>query len=139
VIVREAAPEDAEQLVDLIAQLDHRVTAAGIRQRIHELGSQDLRQLVAVDGEALVGLCGLHRMTAIHRERPVGRITILVVAHKARGSGIGRLLMNAAEQRLRAAGCGLVEVTSNDRLAAAHEFYEHLGYQRTSKRFAKEV
>jgi len=139
VIVREAAPEDTEQLVDLIAQLDHQVTAAGIRQRIQELGSQDLPQLVAVDGETLVGLCGLHRMTTIHRDRPVGRITILVVAQKSRGSGIGRLLMDAAEQWLRAAGCGLIEVTSNDRLAAAHEFYEHLGYQRTSKRFAKEL
>jgi GNAT superfamily N-acetyltransferase len=47
------------------------------------------------------------------------------------------MLVEAAEQALKKAGCQIVEVTSNDRRSAAHAFYRHLGYERTSMRFMK--
>ncbi|WP_294120012.1 GNAT family N-acetyltransferase [Sphingomonas sp.] len=135
--IREATPEDAEALIPLIELLRHKVTAEGVRQRIEQIASHDCPQLVADDNGTVVGLCGLHVMTALHREKPVGRITILVVAEHLRGRGIGEKLVAAAEQRLRAAGCGMIELTSNDWLVEAHQFYAKLGYQQTSKRFAK--
>jgi GNAT superfamily N-acetyltransferase len=125
-------------LIALIELLPHRVTAAGVRERIERISVDDFPQLVAVDDGAIVGLCGLHRMTAIHREQPVGRITILVVAEAARGKGVGRQLVDAAEEMLRAAGCGMIELTSNDWLVEAHQFYRKIGYEQTSKRFAKQ-
>ena len=137
--IREALPDDAEQLIALIELLPHRVTAAGVRERIERISVDDFPQLVAVDDGAIVGLCGLHRMTAIHREQPVGRITILVVAEAARGKGVGRQLVDAAEEMLRAAGCGMIELTSNDWLVEAHQFYRKIGYEKTSKRFAKKL
>jgi N-acetylglutamate synthase-like GNAT family acetyltransferase len=136
IIIRPAISSDAEQLADLIALLGHQITTAGVRQRIVSLKSP---QLVAAEGDRVVGLCGLHQMTAIHRERPVGRITILVVAEDAREKGIGRTLVHAAEEQTRASGCALLEVTSNERLTDAHSFYLHMGFKRTSKRFAKRL
>ena len=137
--IREAKPGDATDLVELMKLLDHDVDAKGVRKRIAALGKQELPQIVAILNKKLVGLAGLHAMTAIHRDKPVGRITILVVAESARGRGIGRMLIDAAEKLLKKYGCGMVEVTSNDRLAKAHAFYRHMGYERTSIRFMKKL
>ncbi|HSM36512.1 MAG TPA: GNAT family N-acetyltransferase, partial [Longimicrobiales bacterium] len=88
---------------------------------------------------ALVGAITLHSMRVLHRPKPVGRITSLIVDERARGSGLGRALMDAAERALSERGCGLVEVTSHVRRTEAHTFYRHLGYERTSHRFARDV
>lgn len=137
--IREARPDDADQLVGLMGLLAHQVTPAGVRDRLEQLASDGIPQLVAVEDGKVIGLCGLHRMTAIHRNQPVGRITILAVAEETRGRGVGQQLVDVAEQRLKAAGCGLIELTSNDRLVDAHRFYDKIGYEQTSKRFAKEL
>ena len=137
--VRAAKPGDAAAIVRLVSLLEHDVDSKGVRKRIAALIAQKLAPLVAVLDKQVVGLCGISRMIAVHRPQPVGRINILVVAEEARGQGIGRLLVGAAEARLREEGCGMVEVTSNDRLAEAHAFYRHMGYERTSIRFAKKL
>jgi GNAT superfamily N-acetyltransferase len=137
--IRDAKPRDAEALVALIKLLDHDVEAKGVRKRIEGLARQKLAPLVATLDKEVVGLVGIHRMVTIHRDQPVGRITILAVAEAARGQDIGRMLTHAAEGHLKELGCGMIEVTSHDRLAKAHAFYRHMGYERSSIRFFKKL
>lgn len=61
----------------------------------------------------------------------------ITVVDAFRRLGVGRALVETAEIDLADRNCGLIEVTSNDRLIAAHSFYEHLGYVRTSVRLFK--
>ena len=137
--VRDARPSDAPLLVELIGLLGHEIDEKSVRKNLSALKKERQMPLVAVAGKEVIGLCGVSARVMIHREVPLGRITILVVAKEARDRGIGRMLLDAAEEWMRKRGCKLVEVTSNDRLTEAHAFYRHMGFERTSIRFAKKL
>lgn len=137
--IREAKPSDAARLTELIGTLEHDIDEKTVGKNLARLKKAGELPLVATLDKQVVGLCGVHKMVAIHRPTPVGRIQILVVAAKAQRGGIGRMLVEAAEKWCRDAGCELVEVTSNDRLTAAHAFYRHMGYERSSIRFFKKL
>jgi ribosomal protein S18 acetylase RimI-like enzyme len=137
-VIRDARPKDVETLVTLIGTLGYEVTAPELRKRSALLKKAGHHILVA-DQSGVIGLLTTSVTQVIHRPRPVGRISMMVVAEAARGHGVGAALVAEAEARLAAAGCGLVEVTSNTKRLRAHAFYERLGYERTSYRFAKQV
>ena len=92
-----------------------------------------------MDDGTLLGVITLCKTVVMHRPAPVGRITCLVIDAPARGKGLGRTLVAAAEGLLAQAGCGLLEITSNLRRLDAHAFYESLGYERTSVRVIKDL
>src|SRR5206468_8032565 len=133
--IREAKPSDAPRLVELIRFLGHEITEKQVRKNLAALKKTGETPLVATLDKKIVGLCGVGRRVVIHRPAPLGRITALVVAEEAQGECIGRMLVEEVERLLRKAGCQMLEVTSNDRRTAAHAFYRHLGYERTSIRF----
>ena len=137
--IREAKPGDAKALVKLIEYLGHPIDEKAVRKNLAKLAKAGETPLVATLDKRIVGLVGVHKTVTVHRPAPVGRLTILVVAENAQDKGLGRILVEAAEQWCRKAGCQIVEVTSNDRRAAAHAFYRHLGYERTSMRFMKKL
>jgi GNAT superfamily N-acetyltransferase len=137
--VRDAKPADAKRLMELIHELGHEIDEKQVRKNLTTLGKSDEIPLVATLDKKIVGLCGVGRRVVIHRPAPLGRITALVVAKEAQDEGIGRMLVEAAEDWMRKRGCKLVEVTSNDRRTAAHAFYRHMGYERSSIRFFKKL
>lgn len=134
--VREARPKDAGAIAALIASLGYEAGAADIRKRLAALRKRGEAALVIERG-AILGVLTTSTMITLHRPLPVGRISMMVVAEGERGQGLGALLVAAAEELLKARGCGLIEVTSNRKRLRAHAFYEKLGYERTSFRFAK--
>lgn len=50
------------------------------------------------------------------------------VAADRRGGGVGRAMMTDAEARARAAGCGLLQLTTDASRGGARRFYDALGY-----------
>lgn len=75
--------------------------------------------LVAIEGEQLVGTCRVVRDGA---RAKFGR---LVVTRDARGSGIGRALLDEAERRARADGARRMVLTAQ---ISAMGLYERAGY-----------
>jgi len=138
--IRNATLRDAAEIARLLTQLGHPTTPADVEERWPEWEEQGNSALVVGDEESpLLGLCQLHQTVVLHRPRPVGRITALVVEESRRGTGIGRALVEAAETRMSSSGCGLMEITSNVRRVDAHAFYESLGYEMSSVRLVKNL
>jgi ribosomal protein S18 acetylase RimI-like enzyme len=139
-LIRDARPDDAPALAALLAELGYPAPAAVIAGRLDAmLGAGEAVLVATRDGEPPLGLLTVHVTPVLHRPTPVGRLTALIVSERARGQGVGRALVRAAERVLAAQGCALVEVTSNRRRTDAHAFYERLGYEVTSLRFGKSV
>lgn len=137
--IRSAATTDASELARLISPQGFDLTTSGLLA-VWEAWAAEGNFALVIEGEdCLLGAITLHRMVVLHRPKPVGRVTALAVDSAVQGQGFGRALVEAAEEELARAGCGLIEVTSHARRASAHGFYDHLGYERTGYRFAKAV
>jgi GNAT superfamily N-acetyltransferase len=138
--IRDAELTDVPEIARLLVQLGHPTEPASIVAKWEQWRATGDGALVAATAKGvLLGSVTMHTTIVLHRPKPIGRITALVVDERARGLGIGRALVAEAERRLALAGCGLIEVTSNLRRTDAHAFYEHLGYDRTSYRFFKSL
>jgi ribosomal protein S18 acetylase RimI-like enzyme len=142
VFVREARVDDASEIVRLLGQLGHAQPPGDDRARLASYLEQGQHVLVAErtpqePASSLLGTVTLHITPVLHRAGPIGRLSAMVVDEPARGKGVGRALVAAAEEFLFARGCALIEVTSNRKRTDAHAFYERLGYTVTSLRFAK--
>ncbi|HET6349427.1 MAG TPA: GNAT family N-acetyltransferase, partial [Candidatus Krumholzibacteria bacterium] len=139
-VIRFATPQDAPELSRLLTSLGHPTTVGEIGARWDAWQAEGNSALVAVrpDG-TLSGAATLHRTWVLHRPRPLGRVTSLIVDEPDRGRGVGRALLAEAERLFTEAGCGLLEITSNVARQDAHAFYLHLGYQQTSARFMKKL
>ncbi len=128
---------DLPALPPLLAQLGYPAAAEDLPGRIARIRSGGGGIVVAREDGAVLGVLTLAFLPLLHHERPLARISALVVAEAARGRGIGRRLVAEAERLARARGCDRIEVTSAGHRAAAHAFYAALGYTDKPKRFIK--
>jgi GNAT superfamily N-acetyltransferase len=60
-----------------------------------------------------------------------GQIEGVRIAASERGAGTGRAMLLWAVEECRKRGCGLVQLTSDNRRTDAHAFYAALGFQAT--------
>jgi GNAT superfamily N-acetyltransferase len=125
---------DAPQVAELLTELGYPTSATEAAERLARRADSIL---VADDGTRLLGLLAIWSQLPIARAKPVARITAMVVRSETRGQGVGKRLMEHAVKWARDAGCEGIELTSGLRTEReqAHEFYESLGFQKTSYRF----
>ncbi len=137
--IRRAVVGDLGAIVALLAE--DKVGGHGdtvttpLSPRYHEAFAAISRQdhneiLVAVEGDRVVGCYQLMILPGLTRGGITrAQVEMVLVAHDRRGGGIGTVMMNDAIARARAAGCGVVQLTSNRRRVDAHRFYQRLGFE----------
>ena len=127
--IRMAVPEDVAPLARLINAAfvveqpfieGERIDPAGVREYM-----QKGKFLVAGDAAGLAGCVYVE----LRGER--GYLGLLGVAPARQGTGLGRKLMDAAENYFRAAGCLAIDLRIISPRTPLTAFYEHMGYSQT--------
>ncbi len=141
IVVRPATAGDAERVAPLSTQLGYPASETEMERRIRRT-QQDRDQALFVaeaDGVVAGWIQVFVRVLLMHdSEAEVGG---LVIEDNCRRRGIGRLLMQKAEQWAHEKGCKTVYLRTNVIRKEAHVFYEKLGYKvvKTQTAFRKIV
>ena len=135
---RQATPADLPALLQLLVD-DAVAQARGshaaeitpeVRQAFDEIERDPSNELWL--GEREGDIVAMLQLTLIPGLSRGGMKRALVEAVRVRadlrGQRVGEALMRHVEQRARAAGCGLMQLTTDKQRLAAHRFYERLGY-----------
>jgi ribosomal protein S18 acetylase RimI-like enzyme len=140
--VRQMRAEDTSSVAALTTQLGYPATEDAIRRRYDLIKDRwDARLLVAHHaGNVIVGWVHVQATYLLECDARA-EIWGLVVAEKARGSGVGRRLVEAAEEWALMRGLDVIVLRSNLVRTEAQGFYEHLGYAvtKTQNAFKKNL
>ena len=140
VTVRDATSSDAPALAPLLGELGYPVDDAALAPRLERLLARDDQKIVIAEGEGRVlGMLALHVFPVLAYDRDLAMIMALVITEPARGLGVGRALIDRAEAVGKSLGASRLMVTTHNRRADAHAFYERLGFEFTGRRYVREI
>jgi GNAT superfamily N-acetyltransferase len=138
--IREARLGDASALAVLMCQLGYETQRTEMETRLKSiLCNPAYRTFVAIMDGDVCGMIGTLTYTSYEHNEPSGRILAMVTLEAARRRGIGRALMEAAEENFAKKGIGRVALDTQLAREDAHKFYESLGYERNGWRFVKQL
>lgn len=130
--VRLSCPSDYGRIAELAGQLGYESSEQETRLRLGEM--QDSRQygvyIAELPGGRVAGWIGVYVFRAVEMDK-FAEISGLVVDQQVRSRGIGKLLLEAAEEWAHVQGCKAISVRSNVTRDRAHSFYKQHGYART--------
>lgn len=138
--MRKAKVTDVSSLCDLMGQLEERVVNPDEMQNRLQLldGRVDHQLFVCEKDGDVVGLLGFRIRENLEEVTQFGEVSVIVVSSAERGQGIGKFIMQYAEQLSRENDCiGTWLVSGFGRGKSTHDFYKGLGYEITGYRFVK--
>jgi len=141
-LLRQADPRDARDLATLSGELGYPTSEAEAGERLGLVCQQPDNVVFVAEAEDGRVVGWVHVFGAYRLEvEPFAELGGLVVVESARSSGVGRLLLDAAESWAAKAGFGQMRVRSNVIRDRAHAFYRHNGYSDLKKQavFVKEL
>ena len=139
-VMRAMEPRDNDAARYLLAQLcGYEMTPDEMRDRLDYANASPIDWLFVCElGGVVRGVLGFRLREQLERVSRYGEIYMIVADERVRRQGIGRVMMDFAEQFARTQGCiGAWLVSGFKREAEAHKFYQRLGYEATGYRFVK--
>jgi GNAT superfamily N-acetyltransferase len=137
-MIRTAETTDAAVIAELLDQLGYPTTAAEVPERLRRLRAEGRSEVFVSVVDGRVGaLISIQVGPSLTRSEDTALVSTLVVAEGLRGKGVGRELLEVAEDYARRHGCPRIVVATANHRNGAHAFYEHLGWEWTGRRYAK--
>jgi len=140
--IREIAPTDFIDLVELMSELGYPTTIEELTKRFEMLQNhEDYEALVAVKNNQVIGFAGLYKALAFEFSGKYVRIIAFVVSSKQRKQGIGTKLLKACEEWAIQQDAVAITLNSGNReeRQTAHLFYTSNGYVGKSTGFLKSI
>jgi GNAT superfamily N-acetyltransferase len=142
-VIREAKADDWPEVTALLAELGRPdVRGSDEEEAAREfflsyLGRPDSVALVAEDGGRVVGFLDMEYRARLNFTTPQAWIPDLIVAEGSRSRGVGRALLEHAEELAQERGCWGMTLESATWRDRAHAFYVREGWTDTGKAFTK--
>lgn len=133
--IRAAMVGDAPGLAELLAACGQPIPARDLTDRIDALRRDQGVALVAVEWGPPSGLVVLHWYRTLQIASPIAQITTLLVGPDDRRRGVGRLLLKAASQAARSAGCGSLHLLAEPDQPELSAFCVATGFTQAGTRF----
>jgi aminoglycoside 6'-N-acetyltransferase I len=137
--IRAATSADTPGLVTLLAGIGRTADAAQLTERLAALRQASGTALLAVQWGPPSGLLVMHWYQTLEAARPVAQINTLLVGADDRRQGIGRLLIKAAAQAARMAGCGELEMVTASDAKSLQDFCRATGFAEAGPRFVRSL
>jgi GNAT superfamily N-acetyltransferase len=137
--IRTATSADAQGVSDLLSAAGHEISPRASADRLDALKEEAGTALIAAEWGPAIGLVVLHWYRTLEADQPTAQITTLLVAPTERRRGIGRLLIKAAAQSARVAGCGALELLTSAVDRDLHEFCRTTGFTEIGPRFVRHL
>lgn len=135
--IRAVTSADAPGLSELLAAAGNEVSPRDLVRRLEAIRLEPGAALIAAEWGPPTGLVVLHWYQTLKADQPTAQITTLLVTPDERRRGIGRLLVKAAAQVARVAGCGALELLAEPEERALQEFCRATGFSESGPCFVR--
>ena len=113
------------------------VNRQGLANRLGAIRPDSGVVLLAVEWGPPTGVIALNWSWAVEADLKVAQVTLLLVEPEQRRRGIARLLLKAASQAARTAGCGELRLSSASSMSHLPEFCLETGFIEAGPTFSR--
>jgi aminoglycoside 6'-N-acetyltransferase I len=135
--IRAADNGDVDGLAELLGTAGHSIARDRLALRLANLQDQPEALLIADEWGPPSGLIALHWHAVLTSDLKVGWISALLVDPQRRRNGVARLLLKAASQAARSAGCGELVLHAPAEPADLRTFCLATGFVDTGEAFTR--
>jgi len=142
IIIREAALTDILALAELMNELGYATSIDEMKSRFENIKNhKDYKTFVATDNTQILGMIGLSKNYSYEQNGIYVRVLAMVTRSRFRKNGIGKKLMDVAENWAKEIGANKVLLNCGNReeREIAQLFYKKIGYQVRSSGFVKKL